>query len=102
MASFTLIIHLTRDLHFSPYLQFHGGTLIITLLRISITCYIRFVFVRNEFITFLEIIALQGLKMNAFNLNILAILLYKYHLLGSKSYPCAAYVYFILKKQIFG
>jgi hypothetical protein len=54
-----------KSLYFSPYLRFHGGTLIITLLRIDITCYIRFVFVRNEFISFLEIIALQGLEMNA-------------------------------------
>jgi hypothetical protein len=58
-----------KVLYFSLTFQIHCGTLIIALVRMSVTCYIRFMFVRNEFISLLEIISFQRMRMNIFTVQ---------------------------------
>jgi hypothetical protein len=47
-------IQLNILLYFSANIEIHCGTLIITLVRMNITCCIRFMFVRKEIKSLLE------------------------------------------------
>jgi hypothetical protein len=60
------IIKLMKVLHFSQANHIHCRTLITILVGIKIKCYLIFTFARNNFISFLEIIAFQRLRMNIF------------------------------------
>jgi hypothetical protein len=60
------ILHLMKVVYFSQINQVHCRTLITALVGIKIKCYLIFTLARNNFISFLEIIAFQCLRMNTF------------------------------------
>jgi hypothetical protein len=77
------ILLLAKVVYFSPINQIHRGTVIIALVLINIKCYIRFIFVRNDFISLTEIIAFQRLRMNIFAVHYTRNFMYKFIFLGS-------------------
>jgi hypothetical protein len=60
------IIQLMKVVYFRQINQVHFRTFITTLVGIKINSYLIFTFPRNNFISFLEIIAFQRLRMNTF------------------------------------
>jgi hypothetical protein len=55
-----------KVVYFPQINQVHCRTFITTLVGIKIKSYLIFTFARNNFISFLEIIAFQRLRMNIF------------------------------------
>jgi hypothetical protein len=89
------IIHLMKVVYFSQIHQVHCRILITRLVGIKIKRYLIFTFARNNFISFLEIIAFQRLRINIFIGKILKNYMHKYHFEDTKTYPPAAYVQFM-------
>jgi hypothetical protein len=56
------IIQMTKFVYFLQITQIHCHTLITALVRIKIKCYLTITYVRINFISYLEMIALQRLK----------------------------------------